>query len=64
MKQSGHYPNAEPLTAQALKKLLRERFNSVNWQQVREDILPFVQDPRTLEFWSPALFQQTVEQIG
>ncbi len=63
MRQSGHYHETKALGTGQLQELLLKRFDSVDWQQARQDIAPFIRDPRALEFWSPALFRQTVHHI-
>jgi hypothetical protein len=40
------------LTAPALRDRLTERFSAIQFDQAREDIEPFLKDPREVRLWS------------
>lgn len=56
MIQSGHLSEHDALTETRLRERLEERFSQVDIGQIREDVLPFVNDPRSLELWSRDFF--------
>jgi len=57
MCQSGHYTEKEKLTLSKLHNMLNERFQSVDFEQVKQDVMPFVKDPRGLDLWSASFFE-------
>ena len=56
MRQTGHVGPDEILTEDVLKNLLVRRFTSVDMQQAKKDVLPYIKDPKALELWSPDFF--------
>jgi len=56
MRQTGHLGPDEMLTEDVLKNLLVRRFTSVDMQQAKKDVLPYIKDPKALELWSPDFF--------
>jgi len=56
MKQTGHLPAAAVLTEEDLKSLLHKRFASVDFDQARKDVLPFIKDRDTVGLWSADFF--------
>jgi hypothetical protein len=63
MRQSGDWPMETPLDAGGLRGRLEERFAAVNFDQAKEDIAPFLKDPRELSLWSPEFFLQWIPRI-
>jgi hypothetical protein len=63
MRQSGDWPLETPLEVGALHARLEDRFAVVNFNQAKEDIAPFLKDPRELSLWSPEFFTQWIPQI-
>ena len=61
MEQTGHWNSEEILTLEQLKNLLSKRFKTIDFNQAREDMLPFVKDSRSLDLWSYEFFN-TVTQ--
>ena len=56
MKQTGNLKTEDKLTSAVLKKMLNEKFSSIDYAQAKEDILPFIKDPRVLDLWSADFF--------
>ncbi len=46
-----------------VKKMLSERFDSINYAQARQDVEPFIHDPLALNVWSAEFFKQITEQL-
>ncbi|RJR17012.1 MAG: nucleotidyl transferase AbiEii/AbiGii toxin family protein [Nitrospiraceae bacterium] len=57
MKQTGHLKEDERLTSAGLKEMLAEKFSSIDYAQAKQDVMPFIKDPRTLELWSDDFFR-------
>ena len=63
MRQSGDWPRETPLDTPGLCKRLEERFAAVDFEQAKEDIAPFLKDPRELRLWSAQFFLELIPQI-
>lgn len=63
MRQSGHWIEGRPLEAADIQGFLAERIHGIDWNQAREDVLPFISDPRALELWGPGLFSEAVKTL-
>ena len=63
MRQSGDWPIETSLDAHSLRKRLEERFASIRFDQAKEDIAPFLKDPRELSLWSEAFFMDLIPLI-
>jgi predicted nucleotidyltransferase component of viral defense system len=56
MKQTGHLLAGAVLTEKDLKDRLSKRFSSVDFDQARKDVLPFIKNPDTVHLWSADFF--------
>ena len=56
MKQTGHLPADAVLTEEDLKSRLRKRFTSVDFDQAKKDVLPFIRDHSAVGLWSADFF--------
>jgi len=63
MRQSGAWPRETSLDAPALRDCLTERFAGVRFDQAKEDIEPFLKDPREVSLWSPGFFRDLIPLI-
>ena len=63
MRQSGDWPRDMPLDATALSKHMAGRFAAVDFEQAKEDVAPFLKDPRELRLWSAEFFMELIPQI-
>lgn len=61
MKQTGHLKRHERLTPHVLGKILKDKFSSVNYEQAKLDVMPFVKDPFALNLWSADFFNSITE---
>lgn len=52
-----------PLTMNDVRKLLLERFTSVNYDQARDDVLPFISNPAMLDLWNADFFSKITQQL-
>ncbi len=56
MIQSGHLAFGENLNEESLRQRLIERFNSVDFEQAKNDVIPFIKNPDSLSLWSADFF--------
>jgi hypothetical protein len=43
--QTGHLQKEKPLTNEYLLTLLTDRFNSIDYDKAKQDVLPFIKNP-------------------
>ena len=55
--------NNEEITPEQFRDKLIERLSTADIKQVKEDVLPFVRDPKELAIWSNDYFVQLVEMV-
>lgn len=55
--------NGIELTKESLRHLLRERFENADIKQVKDDVLPFIEDHHELDIWSNDYFIQLIDFI-
>jgi predicted nucleotidyltransferase component of viral defense system len=56
MRQTGHLYEDEVMSESNLRHKLKERFSKIDFQQARDDVLPFISDPVKLQLWSEDFF--------
>ena len=47
-----------------IKKMLIERFNEIDFEQAKEDVIPFIKDPSFLDIWSKEFFIAITDQLN
>ena len=50
------------LTIDNLKHLLNQRFDNMDFNQAKEDVLPFIKDKSKLDLWSRELFKEITKK--
>lgn len=55
--------NDNELTRESFLETLRERLASSDIEQVKQDVIPFLRDPRELDIWSNDYFLQLADMI-
>ena len=55
--------NGEDITPESFKEKLIERLSTADMKQVKEDLLPFVRNPKELDIWSNDYFVQLAEMV-
>ena len=61
--QSNFISEDYDLTIDNLKVLLNERFENLNFEQAKEDVLPFVRDKSKLDLWSVEFFKEITKNL-
>ena len=55
--------NGEDITLESFKAKLIERLSTADIKQVKEDVLPFVRNPKELDIWSNDYFVQLADMV-
>ena len=63
LRQSGFMETEAPLDIDRLKDMLRARFATIDYDQAKQDVLPFIKDPNKLAVWSQDFFDQITENL-
>ena len=63
MTQTGHWEQADDLTAAHLRHLLRQRFGQVDFERARSDVRPFIRDQAELELWDADFFRSLAGRV-
>lgn len=63
MRQTGHWKGSSPLDENAFRELLIGRVKSVDVEQIKREVEPFVSNPAALEVWSREFFLDVVKRI-
>lgn len=61
--QSGAWNAMDDLTINDIKKLLYQRFDTIDYKQAKDDVSRFVKDTRPLDLWSSDFFRQITEEL-
>lgn len=56
--QSGVWDEGKAFSVEDAKHLLCERFETIDYQQAKEDVVPFLKNTATLDMWSADFFKQ------
>ena len=59
--QSDVWKEEDAFTVEDAKRLLYARFDSIDYEQAKEDVKPFVKDTAALDLWSADFFKQITE---
>lgn len=62
--QSEAWKSEDKFTIDDAKKLLCERFDSINYEQAKNDVRPFVKDAAALEIWNADFFKQITRELN
>ncbi|MFV1995813.1 MAG: nucleotidyl transferase AbiEii/AbiGii toxin family protein [Verrucomicrobiales bacterium] len=63
LEQTGHWDPATELDLETLRIRLAERFASVDFEQAKNDVRPFIRDPDELALWSREFFVELVDRL-
>jgi hypothetical protein len=61
MRQSKHRSGNQPITLNDIFQLLDARFSSLDFEQVKADVTPFIKDTRSLELWNRDFFMSVTQ---
>ena len=60
---SGFEGAREDLSLDEIKEILRRRFESIDFNQAREDVIPFIKNPSAVDVWSQDFFAEITENL-
>ena len=60
---SGTIPADSTLSLEDVKQLLFKRFDSIDYTQAKQDVIPFIRDTASLDVWSKEFFRQITEGL-
>lgn len=60
LRRSGTLGHGQDLTRDILLQFLHQRFAETDFDQARQDVLPFIQDANPLELWSTEFFETII----
>lgn len=63
LKQSGCIGTNEPLTIPELKRILCEKFATIDFNQAKRDVQPFIKNPSATDVWKPEFFCAITEGL-
>lgn len=63
MIQTGHFKENEQLSIDKVKELLKLKFKEINFEQAKEDVLPFVNNVSKLNVWNINYFDYLVDRM-
>jgi len=61
MIQSGHLQKNAALTKEMLQDLLKAKIATIDWSQAKNDVKPFLADPKQLDLWSESFFLDLIK---
>ncbi len=63
MRQSGDWNSWQIFDPQTFMKKLTAKISTLDIEQARSEVAPFVKDPDTLNIWSKEFFSAITERI-
>lgn len=61
--QTGHITNETACSSDEIKQMLFKRFESIDFEQAKSDVAPFIRDTSVLNLWSADFFKQITEDL-
>lgn len=61
--QTGYISQSDTCTLEDVKIFLNTRFETIDYEQAKEDVLPFIRDHSSLNLWSADFFKQITNGI-
>ena len=63
LKNTGKLSDSEHLTKEMVKSMLLNKFQNVDYELMKEDVINFISNPASLDVWSQELFISTLEGL-
>jgi predicted nucleotidyltransferase component of viral defense system len=63
MRQSSHWPDSKAMDESAFQELLRDKIDTLDVDQARREVEPFVRHPEALAIWSREFFHDVGSRI-
>lgn len=63
LEDTGVLKEGDIFTIDTLKTMLTERFDTIDYKQAKQDVLPFIKDAGKLDLWSKDFFMSITEKL-
>ena len=63
LEDSGALSKDELFTRETLLKMLNKRFETIDFEQAKQDVLPFIANPAKLDLWSKDFFMDITQNL-
>ena len=63
LEQTGHWNKEDTLTIQELRNMLAERFDSIDYEQAKQDVRSFIKTEEKLQLWGTDFFRALSSQV-
>lgn len=63
LRNTGGIPGGERLTLEKVKELLKAKFETVDYESAKEDVVSFIRDKESLNAWKEELFLATLDDL-
>lgn len=60
---SGYISENDACTIGNVKQMLYDRFDRIDFEQAKEDVIPFIKDAKSLDIWSAEFFKSITEKL-
>ena len=64
LADSGFIDKDFDLTHEALISILNERFAAIDYEQAKQDVIPFIKDKTKLDIWSSEFFTEITKGLN
>lgn len=61
--QSGYINDNVDVSINDVKRMLKERFEQIDFQQAKSDVEPFIKDAHALDMWTKEFFESIIEDF-
>jgi len=63
LEDSGALSKDEPFSKEILLEMLNQRFGTIDFEQAKQDVLPFITNPSKLDLWSKDFFMDITKNL-
>jgi len=63
LEQSGYISEGKKITIDDIKEMLCKRFANIDYEQAKQDVLPFIKNPDALDVWNPDFFCAITKEL-
>ncbi len=63
LKQTDFIPHEQEITLDDIKEFLCDRFRTINFEQAKQDVLPFIKNINALDIWNEEFFVAITENL-
>ena len=63
LEDSGVLKESDVFTLETLKTMLTERFETIDYEKAKKDVLPFIKDANKLDLWNKDFFTEITQNI-